>query len=218
MTTTGRLVAAVLENIGVPIASYLILTAIGWTPVWALVGGAGMSVLILAAQYLRRREVNALGVLVLARFAFGVTVAVITGDPRLELVKDAAVTFLIGLAAAVSLGMRRPLIARIRRDISADRDAFDRHWDDEGFRRLHRHLTLLWTAGLCGQSLVATALVYTLPLTAAVLSTSVLSPVTLLALIAYTQYRAHRWSVAHANSDAVRRVVRFGAGATVIGR
>ena len=79
-----RLLAAVAENIGVPVGAYLLLTAVGWAPVWALVGAAGASVLVLAGQYLRRRELTALGVLVLVRFALGITVAVVTGDPRLE--------------------------------------------------------------------------------------------------------------------------------------
>ncbi|MFE9581527.1 VC0807 family protein [Nocardia sp. NPDC006044] len=196
-----RTARAVLENIGIPVGCYLALTAAGWPPVWALVGGAGVSVLVLAVQYARTRQVTTLGVLVLVRFTVGVAIALWTGDPRLELAKDFAITFLLGLAAAASLVTARPLIARIRRDIVPDPDEFDRYWHcDSGFRRLHRNLTLIWTAGLSIESVTAVALIYILPLTSAVIATSVLSPVCLLGLIGWTQYRAHRWTVSYGRS------------------
>ncbi|MDT8912425.1 VC0807 family protein [Amycolatopsis sp. PS_44_ISF1] len=193
-----RLLAAVAENVGVPVGAYLLLTTIGWSPVWALVGAAGVSVVVLAAQYVRRRELTALGVLVLVRFALGVAVAVITGDPRLELSKDFAVTAAIGLFAAVSLAARRPFIARIRRDLSGDPEDFDHRWaTDPGFEALHRRLTVLWTAGLLVEGAAAILLIYVLPLTAAVVATNVLAPATLLGLISFTEWRARRYTATH---------------------
>lgn len=198
-----RLVAAVVENIGVPVLSYLVLTWLGWQPVWALVGGAGISVLVLALQYFRRREISTLGLLVLARFALSVAVALLTGDPRLELVKDFAITFVFAVVAAATLGSGQPLIARIRRDISPDRAVFDQHWNtDTGFRRLHRTLTLTWVAGLSVECAVAVAVIYTFPLTAAVVVTSVLSPACVFGLVSWTQYRAHRWTTKQPVSDS----------------
>ncbi|MFD1052202.1 hypothetical protein ACFQ1S_44825, partial [Kibdelosporangium lantanae] len=88
--------------------------------------------------------------------------------------------------------------ARIRRDISPDRAEFDHRWDtDPGFRRLHRTLTLTWVAGLTAESAVAVAIIYTFPLTAAVVVTSVLSPACIFGLVSWTQYRAHRWTAKH---------------------
>ncbi len=191
----GRLVGAVVENVGVPVGAYLLLTAIGWQPVWALVGAAGVSVVVLAVQYLRRRELTALGVLVLVRFALGFAVAVITGDPRLELAKDFVITGAMGLFAAVSLLARRPVIARIRRDLSGDPAGFDRWWTgDAGFRAVHRRLTLAWTFGLTSEAVVAVVLIYSLPLTAAVVVTAALAPATLLGLISATEWRARRYT------------------------
>lgn len=189
-----RLVGAVANNVGVPIGAYLLLVAVGWQPVWALVGAAGASVLVLAVQYARQREITTLGVLVLVRFALGIGVALVTGDARLELAKDFVVSGAIGVAALVSLLARRPLIARIRRDLSGDPATFDRWWaHDAGFRAVHRRLTLGWTLGLTLEAVSAIVLIYTLPLTPAVVVTSVLAPATLLGLISWTEWRARRY-------------------------
>ncbi|MFD5827253.1 VC0807 family protein [Lentzea sp. NPDC060358] len=188
-----RVLAGVAENIGIPVGSYLLLTWLGWQPVWALVGAAGVSVVVLGVQYVRTRELTTLGVLVLVRFALGVAVAAVTGDARLELAKDFAITSAVGVFAVVSLAFRRPLIARIRRDLSGEPGLFDHRWDhDRGFRVLHRRLTVGWSAGLLCEGVVAVVLIYALPLTAAVVATSVLAPATLLGLIGVTEWLARR--------------------------
>ncbi|ONI89325.1 hypothetical protein ALI144C_05115 [Actinosynnema sp. ALI-1.44] len=193
-----RLFLAIVENVGVPVGAYLLFTMLGWQPVWALVGAAGVSVLVLAAQYLRRHELTVLGGLVLARFALGVPVALVTGDARVELAKDFVITGAIGLFAAVSLLARRPLIARIRRDLAADPAQFDRRWrEDAGFHALHRRLTLVWTIGLSAEAVVAILLIYTLPLTLAVVTASIIAPATLLTLIAATEWLARRYTTTH---------------------
>lgn len=183
----------VLSEIVLPIAVYLVLVTAGLAPVWALVGSAAVSVLELGVRWLRTRVVSTLGVLVLIRFALGVAVAWATGDARFVLLKDYLVTLVIAVAAAVSLRLERPFIARIRRDLSPDPARFDARWAaDPAFRRLHRRLTLLWVGGLLGEVVLATVLIYSTPLTVAVIATNVLTPTVLLTLIAVTQVRATR--------------------------
>lgn len=190
---------AVLVDVVLPISTYLVLVALGLTPVWALVASAGVSVVQLAVRWLRTRVVSTLGVLVLVRFSLGVAVAWLTGDPRFVLLKDYLITLVIAVAAAVSLRWERPFIARIRRDLTPDPSAFDATWaTDPSYRRLHRRLTAVWVAGLVGEVLVASVLIYTTPLTVAVIATNVLTPVVLLTLITLTQVRASR----HRTADA----------------
>ncbi|KAA0016499.1 VC0807 family protein [Antrihabitans cavernicola] len=198
MNGAVRVAWTVTENVIIPVAVYLLLHAIGWQPVWALVGAAATSVVVLAIGYLRTRELTTLGLMVLLRFALDIAVAVITGDPQLELAKDFAITGSIGLVAAVSLLWQRPLIARIRRDIAGRPAEFDDNWAREpSFRSLHRRMSAVWAVGLIGEGIAGVALVYSLPLTVAVVATSILSPGTLFSLIGWTQYRAHRWQVQH---------------------
>ena len=202
----SRIVATVAENVVVPIGIYFILTALGAPPVWALVGGAAASVVVLAVGFLRTRELTTLGLLVLGRFGLDIAVAAVTGDPRLQLAKDFAITGVIGLVAAISLCWQYPLLARIRRDLAEHADLFTDTWNgDSGFRAMHRKLTGVWAVGLTVEAIVGIVLVYGLPLNAAVIATSILSPATLLGLISWTKHRAKRWNprdTAAAGADA----------------
>lgn len=181
----------VLVEVLTPIATYLLLVGLGVPPVWALVGSAAVSVVVLAIGWVRTRTLSTLGLLVLAQFVLGVAIALFTGDARFVLAKDYVITLLVALAAAASLRMRRPFIARVRRDLSTDPGRFDEHWDaSPAFRRVHRQLTWAWVAGLAGQAVVAILVIYSVPLTAAVVATNVLTPAVLLGLITLTETRA----------------------------
>lgn len=155
------MIANALRTVGVqvvlPIAAYLLLVQLGTSAAWALVGSAGVSVVALVLEWIRSRQLSTLGLLVLVQFVLGIAVAGLTGDARLVLLKDYVITAVIVLGAAASLALPRPFIARVRRDLSPDRSAFDRRWTHQrGFRRVHRRLTLLWVAGLLGQAAVVT--------------------------------------------------------------
>lgn len=186
-----NILRTVLVEVLTPIAVYLLLVGLRVAPVWALVGSAGVSVLVLAVGWVRTRTLSTLGLLVLAQFVLGVAIAMLTGDARFVLAKDYLLTLLVALAAAASLRLRRPFIARVRRDLSPDPGGFDEHWDTSpAFRRVHRRLTWAWVAGLAGQALVAITIIYSVPLTAAVVATNVLTPAVLLGLITLTEARA----------------------------
>jgi hypothetical protein len=183
----------VLVDILIPIAAYLGLVRLGMAPVWALAASAGVSVLVLGLGWWRTRSLSTLGVLVLVRFLLGIVVAVVTGDARFVLVKDYLVTLLIAIAAAATLSLQRPFIARVRRDLSPDPVRFDQQWAANAeFRSVHRQLTKIWVVGLVAEVVVAIAVIYTAPLTVAVIVTNVLTPAVLLTLIAVTQARAGR--------------------------
>ncbi|MBJ7289921.1 VC0807 family protein [Williamsia sp.] len=188
-----NVIATLTLDVALPLAAYFALTASGMAPVWALLCAAAVSVVVLLARWTRSRSISTLGALVLVRFALGVLVAVITGDARFVLAKDYLVTFGIAIFAAVSLNFERPFIARIRRDLSGDRNGFDLRWEaSKPFRDEHRLLTWLWVAGLVIEVAIAVAVIYTAPLDVAVVVTNVLSPVTIITLIAVTQFRGHR--------------------------
>jgi hypothetical protein len=190
---TANVLRTVLLDILLPIAAYFGLVSCGLTRAWALAASAGIAVVALGARWIRSRELSTLGLLVLVRFVLGLVVALLTGDARFVLVKDYLVTFVIALAALGTLGLDRPFIARIRRDLSPDPARFDERWGrDPEFRRTHRRLTGLWVVGLVGEVAVAVVVIYTTPLTVAVVLTGVLTPVVLLTLIAVTQLRAGR--------------------------
>lgn len=186
-----RVVSTAAATVVAPIAVYLALTAIGTPPVWALVVG-----------YVRTRRLTTLGLLVPLRFGLDIAVAAITGDPQLQLAKDFAITGVIGVVAVVSLSWRRPLIARIRRELSGRPEAFEESWRSDGaFRALHRRMTLVWAVALVREAVIGIVLVYALPLTAAVIVTSVLGPDTLFGLIGWTEYASRTLEVRDVADD-----------------
>ncbi len=189
-----RMVAvAVGTQVVLPIGVYLLLVHLGVRPVWALVASAGVSVVGLVVQWVRTREISTLGLIVAGQFVVGIVVALVTADPRFVLLKDWVITLLIALGAAASLRLRRPLIARVQRELSPDRADFDRRWSSQPeFRRVHRRLTVVWVAGLVVLVAIAVLLIYRTPLTVAVVSTNVLSPVGLAVLIGVTEVRVAR--------------------------
>jgi intracellular septation protein A len=190
---TANILRTVLLDVLLPIAAYFALVTWGLTPAWALAASAGIAVVALGARWARTRELSTLGLLVLVRFVLGLLVALLTGDARFVLVKDYVVTFVIALAALGTLGLDRPFIARIRRDLSPDPARFDDEWvRSPAFRRVHRRLTALWVVALVGEVAVAVVVVYTTPLAVAVVVTGVLTPAVLLTLIAVTQVQAGR--------------------------
>ncbi|MFJ5521243.1 VC0807 family protein [Streptomyces griseoluteus] len=193
-----RLLGAVVENVGVPVGSFLLLTRLGWQPVWALVRVSGVSVLILAGQYLRQRRLTARAVPVLVRFALGVAIAVISGDARLEVARDLVITSAICGFAVLSPLLRRPFVARIRRDLSGDPEQFELRWTrDRESRQVYHRLTLVWAVALMIEGAVAVVLICTLPLTTAVVATNILAPATLPGLIRATEWRARRYLSIH---------------------
>lgn len=196
-----RVLVTIGGQIVTPILAYLALVGTGLPPVWALAVSAGVSVVVLVVGWVRSREISTLGLLVLVRFTLGIALAFFTGDAQLVLVKDYVVTFCIAVAAAVTLKLPRPFVGLIRRDLAGDRDAFDQNWVSARFRATHRRLTGLWVAGLLAEVVVAVVVIYSVPLTAAVVATNVITPVVLLVLIAVTETRgaaaAHRAEQEH---------------------
>lgn len=183
-----RVLGAVAENVVAPLAVYGLAVLAGVAPVWALVIASGVSALVVAVGWVRTREVSTLGSLVGVRLVLGVAVAGLTGDARLVLVKDAAVTGVIALVAVGSLLASRPLIARIRRDLDPAPDAFTRRWDgDPSYRRAHRVMTGVWVAGLLAEVTVVSVAALTAPLPVAVVVAQAVPVPVLLGLIGWTQ-------------------------------
>ncbi|MFD9959768.1 VC0807 family protein [Amycolatopsis sp. NPDC058986] len=194
------------EAVVLPLATFAILSAVGVPEVWALVGSATTSILIVAGRYRRTGTGSTLGLIMLARFAAGVVVALGTGDATLTLAKDPAFTALVACGALGTLFAGLPLTARIRRELAADPAAFDRLWRARpGYRRVHRRLTVLWVAGLLLESAAGFVIVYTVDFTGAVVLTRLLGPLVLIVLSAWTAYRDARGLLAGGSAGPAPR-------------
>ena len=135
-------------DIAGPLVAYSLLRSAGLSAVSALVLSGAFPALGVAAGLIRRRRVDAIGVLVLAGIAVGTVLGLLSGDPRLVLVEGSVPTAVFGLLCLGSLWARRPLIYRfavefIGADTPKGRD-FESLWRYPGFRHAFRLFTVVW--------------------------------------------------------------------------
>ena len=135
-------------DIAGPLVAYSLLRSAGLSAVSALVLSGTFPALGVAAGLIRRRRVDAIGVLVLAGIAVGTVLGLLSGNPRLVLVEGSVPTAVFGLLCLGSLWARRPLIYRFAAEfIGADtpkgRD-FESLWRYPGFRHAFRLFTVVW--------------------------------------------------------------------------
>ncbi|MBN0049020.1 hypothetical protein JS756_34050 [Streptomyces actuosus] len=162
------LLLTVLLDFGAPIGLYYGLTAAGVGDVIALTAGAVVPAASTLVRFARTRQVDVLGVFVTVMLVLSIVVSVVSGSPRLLLVRDGWLTGAAGLGFLVSLRGRRPLAFGFSRRLLERRAAGGRDWDElwdevPRFRRIWRVTTVMWGVGLIVDSGIRTLMAYTLP-------------------------------------------------------
>ncbi|CAM5249041.1 Intracellular septation protein A OS=Streptomyces tendae OX=1932 GN=GUR47_18630 PE=4 SV=1 [Streptomyces tendae] len=166
----SRTFVTLLLDVGVPVGSYYLLTgAFGTSAVAALGWSSVVPVLRTGWGVLRQREVNALPLLVLLANLAGLLVGFGTGDARLMLVKDSAITSLVGFALLGSVLLGRPLMTGTLKPWLVKGDAVrEAAWgrlrrESSAFRRAELRFSAVWGAAFVGECAVRIVGVYTLP-------------------------------------------------------
>ncbi|MEV6125070.1 VC0807 family protein [Streptomyces sp. NPDC052077] len=159
-----------LLDVGVPVAAYYVLKGgLGTSAVTALAWSTAVPLLRTGWGLLGRREVNGLPLLILVVNLVGLAVGLETGDARLMLVKDSALSSVVGIVLLVSAALGRPMMtaslkpwlvkgdpgreaawARLRRESSA-------------FRAAERRFTVVWGTAFVVECAVRTAGAYSVP-------------------------------------------------------
>lgn len=119
------------------------------------------------AEFVRRRRIDALSMLVLAGIALSVLAMLGGGSVRFLQLRENLVSALIGLLFLGSAAIGRPLIyqlgrAGLARKSPAEVAAFEAKRDLPRFRRVMTIMTLVWGVGLLASSALACALVFAL--------------------------------------------------------
>jgi hypothetical protein len=105
-----RWLPTLLFNVGLPTASYLLLSNAGVSTVPALALSGLWPVAELLVTLVRQRHADEFSGLVLIGIGVGIVTSVVFNDPRFALVKDSAMTGLFGVALIASLLFGRPLM------------------------------------------------------------------------------------------------------------
>jgi hypothetical protein len=106
-----------LLDLAIPLGSYYLLRAAGVGLVTALAASSVWPAARTVAGVVRDRTVNGLALLIVVVNVASIAISFWSGDPRLMLAKDAAITSTIGIAILISAGTSRPtwpLMARWR--------------------------------------------------------------------------------------------------------
>ncbi|MFJ4331107.1 VC0807 family protein [Streptomyces sp. NPDC088935] len=165
----SRTVVSLLLDVGVPVGSYYLLKgAFGMSAVAALGWSSVVPAVRTGWGVLRQREVNALPLLILLANLAGLLLGLGTGDARLMLVKDSAITSLVGFALLGSVALGRPMMTATLKPWLVKGDAGrEAAWgwlrrESSAFRRAEARFSAVWGIAFvaeCGLRIVG---VYTL--------------------------------------------------------
>ena len=142
-------------------------------------------------EFLRRRKIDALSMLVLAGIALSLLAFAGGGGIHLLQLRENLVTGLIGLAFLGSAAIGHPLIYQLARATearksAANQAAFEARRDKPLFKRTIMTMTLVWGTGLVTSATLSIALVYTLPIQTYLIISPILGYGTMGALTLWT--------------------------------
>lgn len=148
-------------------------------------------------EFILRRSVDAVSILVLAGIGLSLLAFAGGGSVKLLQLREKLVTVVIGLVFLGSAAIGRPLIyhlarAGLRRRSGAELEAFEALRDNARFRRTMKLMTLVWGFGLLVDAGLAIALVFALPIATYLLVSPVLSSAVMGGLVLWTAWYARR--------------------------
>ena len=157
-------------DIAIPLGTYYLLRDGLGLSLWVSLAGSSVFPAIRSvAGIVAQRRLNVLALLMLAVNIAGIGVSFATGDPRLMIAKDSAISSVIGLAILGSVALRRPLMTAglepwLTRG-AADRTAA---WNrllagSARFRRLESLFSVIWGIVLLSECAARMVGAFTLP-------------------------------------------------------
>jgi intracellular septation protein A len=163
----------------------------------ALIASSAPPIAWSLVEFLRRRRVDALSILVLAGIALSLLAFLGGGSVRFLQLREKLVTVLIGLVFLGSAAIGRPLIyqlarASIHRRSPSEAGEFEALRDNAYFRRTMMIMTLVWGFGLVLEAAVSALLVFRLPIQTYLLVGPIVGYGTMGALTAWTFWYARR--------------------------
>ncbi len=181
-------------DVGLPLAAYYGLHALGATDWVALLVASAVAGLRMAWAAVRHRRLNPFALVLLAVFGIGLVLALIGGDARFLLLKDSFTTGIVGLAFLGSMLFDRPLTLAALQSLDPARAEvlLQRYRDDARVRHGYRLSSLVWGVGLLVEAGLRVPLIFLLPVDVMV----ALSPAMMIAafglLIAWTSWYRRR--------------------------
>jgi hypothetical protein len=149
-------------------------------------------------EWLRRRRVDPIGLIVLFGFVAGVVASVaLGGDAFVLKVRDSVFTAVFGVACLLSLAWRRPIMFFIGRALSAGNDpdkvrAYDEMYDLPAAPRAFAVITACWGVGLVIEAGLRVVLAVALPTGPFLAASPALAGIVFGGLFAFTVWFTNR--------------------------
>ncbi|MFG1633506.1 VC0807 family protein [Pseudonocardia alni] len=164
-----ELAATVLGDVVAPLVLFYGLRAGGVAPGPALLAGAAVPAGRALWVLLRHRRVEWFAVLVLVLCVASAATALVGGDDRVLLAREALVTAALGVVLLASVPSARPVLFTIGRltltETGHSPDEWDLRWARSArFRGIWRWLTAGWAAGLFLDAALRVVVAHTLPI------------------------------------------------------
>ncbi|WP_432134402.1 MULTISPECIES: VC0807 family protein [unclassified Streptomyces] len=172
--TTRAHLAPLIVDVAVPLGSfYLLKDGFGTSTLAALAWSSVGPALRTAWSVVRERTANGLALLILVVNVVGLVLSFVSGDPRLMLAKDGAVSSTVGIGILVSVALGRPMMTAAVRPLMVRGDAArDAAWErlvsgtrtgSAVFRRKERLFSVVWGVVLLAECVARVVGAYTLP-------------------------------------------------------
>jgi len=131
----------------------------------ALIASSAPPILWSVAEFVRKRRLDALSMIVLGDIALSLLAFLGSGSVRFLQLRENFVTVFLGLVFLGSAALGHPLIyqlarATMRRKSQAELDSFDAPRDNNNLRRTMTIMTVVWGFGLLGAAAVSCALLF----------------------------------------------------------
>ena len=189
--------------------------------VGALIASSVPPTLWALAEFLRRRRIDALSMLVLAGIVFSLIALLGGGGAKFLQLRENLVTGAIGLIFLGSILIGRPLIfylaqATMTRASAEEARAFEEMRDAPRFRRTVLIMTVVWGVGLLGRTLVAVVLVFSVSIPIYLVIQPILGNAAMGGLGLWTVWyanRQRRLGAAEREARLVREAAEKGAAA-----
>jgi hypothetical protein len=187
--TTGltSMIRSMAWDLGLPVATYYGLHALGAGDTTALLAGTGVAGLRMAWVAVRSRSLSPFSAVMAAVFGVGLLFTLLTGDPRFMLIKHSAMAAVIGGLFLITAFRGRPLTLSAQQTFQPAKagELASAYASSPAVRRGHRTASLVWGGGLLAEAVIRVALVYALPISVMVGVSTALTIVTFAALIGW---------------------------------
>ncbi|MBP2352209.1 hypothetical protein JOF29_003292 [Kribbella aluminosa] len=171
-------------DIGIPLALYYGLKALGASDLTALLVGVIPGLISSAVSLVRTRRTDLVGMAVVISMVASSVIAVAGGDARLLLVRNAWISLPFAGITLWSLRHPQPLTYVVTRSMFAPRAALmDELWEsDERFRNAWKWITVWWGIATIVDGVVRIGVSYTLPISVVPATDPVITIVTIVVL------------------------------------